>query len=881
MSELGEQLARPLAERYVIERKIGAGGMATVFLARDLKHDRQVAIKILEPELAAVMGVERFLAEVSVTAHLQHPNILPLFDSGETPSGGPFYVMPFVEGETLRQRLDREKQLPVDEAVRITTAIAGAVDYAHRHHVVHRDLKPENVLFQEGQPLVSDFGIALAVSHAGGHRITQTGLSLGTPAYMSPEQATGDRAIDGRTDIYSLGAMLYEMLTGEPPHTGSTAQAIIARVLTETPRAVRSVRPAVPAHVAATVERALEKLPADRWETAAAFCDALTGTPTSGLASRPQTKTPGSYGLLAPAPLALAVIALAAVIFGIVEWRAANQSERRTIRFDVPLSAGSLEALSIAPAISPDGNRIAYTEIGAAGQSIISMRTLSDLTARELPGTEAGIQPTFSPDGEWIAFFAVGKLKKIHVATGSIRTLASLNLPEGTDWAGNDEIVVSVDNRLAAVAAAGGAPRWVTSLDTANGEQAQRGPHVIAGGESVLFYSWRGSIESSRIGIASLATGEARYLDIAGTPVGVADGWLIYAMQGDAFFAVPFDVRQARVTGAPMRLADHVPIIGNGLARASLSPSGSLVYSRGSSTSELVIVDLQGKPQKVLSTPKGYSFPRFSPDGKRIALTIAASGSADVWVYDIASNTLSRVTHEGSRNDRAEWTPDGKRLIYSSVGKKNLTALWMQNADLSGDAQLLEGRKGDQVLEGIMSPDNQTLVFRSTSPQYPHDIWYRRLSGDTTRRPFATGPSAEYAPRFSPNGKWLVYGSNRDGTSQVYVEPFPPTGAHYPLTDQGGIAPLWAPDGRRIYYANAGRIFSAVVQLAPTFAVLSREVVFSAPGYNLASPVHAPWDIAPDGKHLLLLRPTQANNGLVVVHDWRNELRALARAAAR
>src|SRR5205807_9146510 len=185
------------------------------------------------------------------------------------PSGAPFYVMPYVEGESLRQRVDREKQLPVDEAIRITTAIAGAVDYAHRHQVVHRDLKPENVLFQEGQPLVSDLGIALAVSHAGGHRITQTGLSLGTPAYMSPEQATGDRAIDGRTDVYSLGAILYEMLTGDPPHTGSTAQAIIARVLTETPRAVRAARPAVPAHVAAAVERALEKLPADRWETAA------------------------------------------------------------------------------------------------------------------------------------------------------------------------------------------------------------------------------------------------------------------------------------------------------------------------------------------------------------------------------------------------------------------------------------------------------------------------------------------------------------------------------------------------------------------------------------------------------------------------------------
>jgi len=230
MPELRDQLLHALADRYAIEREIGAGGMATVYLARDLKHDRHVALKVLDPELAAVMGVERFLAEIRVTAHLQHPNLLPLFDSGETANGSLFYVMPFVEGESLRHRLDREKQLPIDEALRITTAIASALDYAHRHHVIHRDLKPENVLFHEGQPLVADFGIALAVSQAGGHRITQTGLSLGTPAYMSPEQATGDRAIDGRTDIYSLGAILYEMLTGEPPHTGTTAQAIIVEV---------------------------------------------------------------------------------------------------------------------------------------------------------------------------------------------------------------------------------------------------------------------------------------------------------------------------------------------------------------------------------------------------------------------------------------------------------------------------------------------------------------------------------------------------------------------------------------------------------------------------------------------------------------------------
>ena len=239
------QLGSALSDRYVVEREIGRGGMATVYLARDLRHDRRVALKVLNPELGAVLGAERFLSEIRVTANLQHPNLLPLFDSGEA-DGLLFYVMPFIEGESLRVRLDRERQLPVEDALRIALAIAGALHSAHRHGVIHRDLKPENILLHDGQPIVADFGIALAVSNAGGGRITQTGLSLGTPQYMSPEQATGDRAIDARTDVYSLAAVLYEMLTGEPPHTGSSSQAVIARVLTEKPRPVRVSRESCP-----------------------------------------------------------------------------------------------------------------------------------------------------------------------------------------------------------------------------------------------------------------------------------------------------------------------------------------------------------------------------------------------------------------------------------------------------------------------------------------------------------------------------------------------------------------------------------------------------------------------------------------------------------
>src|SRR5947207_978734 len=259
-----------LSGRYEIERQIGRGGMATVYLARDLKHDRRVALKVLNPELGAILGVERFLSEIKVTANLQHPNLLPLFDSGEV-SGLLFYVMPYVEGESLRQRLDREKQLPVDEAVRIAVAIAGALDYAHQHHVIHRDLKPENILLQHGQPVIAHFRIALAVSNAGGARVTQTGLSFGTPQYMSPEQATVDRVIDGRTDIYSLAAMTYEMLTGEAPHTGTSAQAIIAKLMTEEVRPLTVLRRTVPVHVDAAVRHGLEKLAADRFASAGDF----------------------------------------------------------------------------------------------------------------------------------------------------------------------------------------------------------------------------------------------------------------------------------------------------------------------------------------------------------------------------------------------------------------------------------------------------------------------------------------------------------------------------------------------------------------------------------------------------------------------------------
>src|SRR5688572_30019042 len=301
MPPVAERLTAALADRYRIERELGQGGMATVYLAEDLKHKRKVALKVLKPELAAVLGAERFVQEITTTAALQHPHILPLFDSG-TADGFLYYVMPFVDGETLRTRLDRETQLGVDEAVRIARDVADALQYAHEHGVIHRDIKPENILLANGRPMVADFGIALAVSAAAGGRMTETGLSLGTPHYMSPEQATADKDITARSDIYSLASVLYEMLTGQPPHLGGSAQQIIMKIIAEPVPPVTQYRRSVPPNVAAATARALEKLPADRFDSAKAFSDAL-GNPAFTAAIAPRVTA-----AVAPRPIASRLI---------------------------------------------------------------------------------------------------------------------------------------------------------------------------------------------------------------------------------------------------------------------------------------------------------------------------------------------------------------------------------------------------------------------------------------------------------------------------------------------------------------------------------------------------------------------------------------------
>ena len=885
-----DQLNASLAGRYVIDRLVGEGGMATVYLARDVRHNRRVALKVLKPDLGAVVGVDRFLAEIQVTANLQHPHLLPLFDSGAA-DGILFYVMPYIEGESLRAQLDREKQLPVADAIGIAASIASALDYAHRHGVIHRDLKPENILMHEGQPLVADFGIALAISNAGGNRITQTGLSLGTPQYMSPEQATGDRAIDARTDQYSLGALTYEMLTGEPPHVGSTSQAIIARVLTERPRSMRVGRPSVPAQVEGAVERALEKLPADRWNSVKEFADALQGKSVVVLASKEplsSTVAPAGGGagrrsrLRDPLVAALALAAVGGLGLGAWQWIVAHRDEpRTTVR--VPLAFAAFEQVpdfntaASAVAISADGRVVAYlgqTRTDPGGRVIFAHR-LDDGDTKEVRGSLQAGAPFFSPDGRWIGFFSAGELKKVPAEGGTPVTLVRVpGTFSGATWTAAADIVFASNGKLFVVPATGGVPRAFADADSADGLVA-RWPHVLADGRTVLYA--RGPATSfgskSRIAVTAVDERSSTVLELPGTsPLGVVDGQLIYASATGALMSAPFDSRRRRITGSSAQVIEAVGFNATvGVAKASLSESGSLVYQPRATTSHLVLVAPGGAERILIKEAKSYSNPRFSPDGKRIAVGVTSGASTEVWIYTLPTGTFSRLTSGGTVNGYPEWSPDGRRVIFRSDRELG-SALWWQPTDGTGTAELLLRSVARDVWEGLLSPDGRSLVYRLGSLG-DADIWYRRLAGDTTPQAIASSPSDEWAARISPDGRWVAYSSNESGQTQVYVRPFPGPGARIQASVETGETPVWSRDGHRLYFVHGGRLLAATVTPGPAFGVAAPQSMFES-DYLFGTRSHANYDVAPDGKQFLFLKPVGDEPQVIVIHDWKFELRA-------
>jgi len=662
------RLATALEDRYRLERELGAGGMATVYLAHDLKHDRDVAIKVLHPDLGAALGGERFLSEIRTTARLQHPHILPLLDSGEA-DGLLYYVMPLVTGETLRARLERERQLPIADAVRIAREVASALDYAHRQNVIHRDIKPENILLHDGSALVADFGIALAVQSAGGQRMTQTGLSLGTPSYMSPEQAMGERTIDARSDIYALGAVTYEMLIGDAPFTGSSVQAIVARVLTEKPQSMLTVRDTVPRVVERAVLTALAKLPADRFATAGEFAQALTerddqsGGATMSAAA-PAAGTADARRWRAAALMTAGVLAITGALAATGWLRRPSPGPVATFAIDVPEYATSTGSLAIAP----DGSRFIYVTNDAG----LLMRTLSDLTPKPVAGTGEAWSAVFSPDGQSAALVSgvPGALKVVPIGGGNARVLVpDSTYGRGVVWDGDWIYYLhgpAFARDLMRIPSGGGTPEFVARPDSTANALFYYWPQMLPGGKKMLLTVY--PVTGTRsVGVLDLASKQVTLLAAGSFGRYALTGHVLVLQEDGTLQAARFDASTGTLRGAFSAVVDGVEVGEAPATPFTLSGNGTLVYNKAAAPRHVVRVSrADGREEFVDPEWRGnFGPPSLSPDGTQLAVSVKRGGREELWLRSLTSGTFSRLSADGTTNYRPSWTPD--RLLVEST----------------------------------------------------------------------------------------------------------------------------------------------------------------------------------------------------------------------
>ena len=870
MTDPKTRLESVLSSRYHIGRELGRGGMATVYLAHDIRHDRDVALKVLHPELGAVIGAERFLAEIKVTARLQHPHILGLIDSGEA-DGLLFYVMPFVSGESLRVKIQREKQLSIPEALRIATEVAGALNYAHRQGVVHRDIKPENILLHDGQALVADFGIALALTSAGGGRMTQTGMSLGTPHYMSPEQAMGERDITARSDVYALGAMTYEMLTGDPPFTGSTNQAITAKVLTERPIPPRTVRDTIPPHVETAILVALAKLPADRWESTKEFADALSNPALS--VGRHVTGIGPAYAGGAPAPvfpsarLAVLVGLATLLLGGAIGWLLRRPAAAGTfpVEFYVePDSSHTMELGTFVPlALSRDGHRLAYLGRTRQGTMQLFERVLGARDARPLEGTGSADHPFYSYDGEWIAYDDGGFLKKVRVTGGAPVTIARIQgNTTGGAWGPDGTIVFSsgVPRVLFRVSADGGTPEQITTSDTAAVNQVR--PSFLPDGKTVLFTAFKNAASASRLGVLSLETKRVKFLDVpALIPKYVMSGEIMYVLEDGSVVAQPFDLGALEFSGTVRQVAEGVSSTARIAPAFDASYTGVIAFRPGSGgATTLVSVDRAGKEKTITSAPDVWS-PRFSPTGDRVAFARAGSNAAsrDIWVYSIPQASATRITHGSANAVDPYWSPDGKRLVFSS-GTAGVVELYTAAADASDSPAPFLQRLGDQY-QPVFTRDGRSVLFTETSAGSRGDLYRTSPDSGAPVIPFGTTPFDESAPALSPDGRWVAYNSDESGQYEIYVRAFPGPGPKAVISNGGGREAVWSPSGQEIFYRGAGKLIAAAVETGATVTVRGRTELFE--NVYIAGRTNRNFDVHPDGNHFLFIK-APAQQRLVV-----------------
>ena len=806
MLDMLPRLSAALADRYVIERQIGSGGMATVYLARELKHDREVALKVLRPEIAAQLGAERFLKEIKITARLDHPHILTLIDSGES-DGFLWYVQPYIRGESLRVRLLREKQLGVDDAINIARQIAGALEHAHHHGVIHRDIKPENILLHEGEAMVADFGIALALSEAADPRLTATGFSLGSPQYMSPEQATGERHLDGRSDVYALGAVLYEMLAGVAPHTGQTSQAIISKLLTERPTPLRAIRGTVPPAVESAVARALEKTPADRFPSAAAFAVALQGSapvPRAEPASR---------------RLRVALMALAAALALAAAYLLLRPSPTLAIGRSEQITAEP--GLEIQPALSPDGQLVAYAA-GTAGHMRIFIRPVAGGGGRTIPlsddSTAVETHPRWSPDGSRLLFLtrggaavasAFGGASQPVVPPGGGNVQSAIWSPDGL------EIGFVRSDTLLIVSTDGGTPRPIGGgEDLHSCDWAPRGKWIVCASQnsiSTLPGTTFGNLAPSSILLFPVRGGE---------PIRVAEPpWSnqspVFAPDGVRLFFIsnrdgPRDVyvetlsSSGQPRGKPLRLST-----GLGVTSISVSADGRrLAYAAYTARSNVWSIPIPaGAPVTTAgSTPvtrgnQVIESMRVSRDGRWLVYDSDLLGNANIYRMPLSGGPPEQLTTSTAEEFAPDLSPDGRFVAYHSwrTGTRDIEVKPLDG----GPVEQVTQTRGQEAYP-VWSPDGQALAFVDTDRPLRVFVTRRGLDGSWSAPVLLATPGLD--PEWSPDGRSISYVKTGDFGVSGPLMVIPATGgrAREVVTPGNGIPAAgfarWSPDGRTLYF---------------------------------------------------------------------------------
>jgi Tol biopolymer transport system component len=813
--------------------------MGEVYRARDTRLDRTVAIKILPPDFAARPELrQRFEREARTISSLNHPHICALFDIGRQDEMD-YLVMEYLEGETLAERL-ATGAMPVREAMRTGVQIAEALDAAHRNGVVHRDLKPANVILTKPGAKLLDFGLAKLREPAGGvdastvlltapQNLTAEGTIVGTVQYMAPEQLEGKEA-DARTDIFALGAMLYEMLTGRRAFGGKSNAALISSILAAEPPPISTVQPLTPPALEHLIARCMAKDPEERWQSAADIGAELkwiaSGSSQAGMpaAAAGKRRKRDWIGWAVAGAVSLAVAGM--FVGGLVKWRVA-ESPAPAVRFKVETPAGYSMGVYATPAISPDGRWIAFAPQGANGRSLLHVRALGSASSRAVPNTDGAYFPFWSPDSRRIAFFANRELKVLDVAQTGVRTICGVSGLTGSAgaWGQDDVLVFSVAGRLPLyeVKASGGEPKPLTKLDAGRKEATHQFPRFLPDGKRYTFLARLSeSQDQGTLVLGEVGSQDVRYLTEATSGAEYSPpGYLLFA-RGQRLFAQRVEERSMELSGAAETLPE-IELPASGVWAGlyfSTSRAGNLSY-REAAESRIVLswFDRAGKRLSTLGEAAHYSNPALSPDGKKLAICRAGSqgDTRDIWLIDLGRETNSRFTFDPGDDLNPVWSPDGSMVAFTST-RKGARDIYMKASSGVGEDRLLLASKVQKNLED-WSRDGRFLLY-NTSREGRIELWVLPLQAGPAGapgepKPAVQAPGAADQGRFSPDGRLIAYRSNESGRNEIYVQPFPAVGGKWQISNNGGTEPYWRDDGREIYYVAGTKIMAVGVKPGP------------------------------------------------------------------